>query len=162
MRIFILSLLVKTSESFQAGVKLKYFLVYIFSCHLSSSKWLPIAVEPSSMSSVCRWPSLGLLVLTDRFSTYTQEAEPQRKHWATKTPEIIIFPATLCGDNLASYSEKQFTRAPMTDQRSPPCPSHPAVTSLPTASWLMAGSVLHPWFSVCPPSTAHMATVANT
>lgn len=47
MWIFILSLLVKTNESFQAVVQLKYFLVYVFSCHLSPGKWLPIALEPS-------------------------------------------------------------------------------------------------------------------
>lgn len=138
MWIFILSLLVKTSESFQVEVKVKYFSVYVFSCHLSSGKWLPIAVERSSIASFCRWPSPGLLALTNLFSIYAQGADPWPKHRGAKPPKIIIFPTTLCGDVLASSMEQQFTRAPMTDQRSPPSCCHIAAYDPVTDGWLSA------------------------
>lgn len=146
MWIFILSLLVKTSESCQVGVKLKYFLVYVFSCHLSLGKGLSIAVEHSRISSFCRWPFSELLALTDLFSIYPQEADPWLNHWGAKPPKINLSPVTLCGDVLTSSMEKQLRRASMTDQRSSLCLSHPDATLLfmtqPTDAWLCATQLI--------------------
>lgn len=66
------------------------------------------------------------LPLLTSFSIYTQGADPRPQHRGAKPPKVIFFPATLCGDILTSRMEKQFTRAPMADRRSPPCPGHPA------------------------------------
>lgn len=98
--VFRLSILVNTSKSVKAGVKLKYFLVYVFLCHLSLGKWIPLVLNlleyQDSVGDLIQ-DFLHLLII---FHLYPR-GWPMTSAPIHQASHGVLPLSTLCGDILA-------------------------------------------------------------